>query len=154
MSCQFYYYSVKVIVYFGFLKIFESIMPFIRFGKFVAVLLLPLRSPLGCLIWISNLPHLKENFWLSPQNLVFSKSPQLSRKHHIYPIAQYKNLRVFLSSSLPFTSPSNPSTHLSKCILNSPIPTLLIRPPSPESAPLISYIDFLCRSLLTGLSAV
>lgn len=103
---------------------------FIRWGISVAIICSKAQlSP-----WAPNMdlklsiPKIKLSV-VSPKPTIL----QISKKHHFYPIAQDKNLRVHLDSSLSVPRLSNPSTHLSTCILTSPTPTL--RHPGVHGAP-------------------
>lgn len=126
----------------GFVKFSVSI--FIKFGKFTLIipssLLMPHKMPLRCPMDL-KLTIFKIKLQVFSPNLLFSKSAQLSKKHNIYPIALNIYLKVLLSSSLSFTLPSNPSTHLLKCTL----------PQSLSQLPMITSIhttSLLCRLLV------
>lgn len=135
---------VEVIVYFGFVEFFEPVMSFIRRGTSAAIISSNAAYTAQLSPWAPNM-DLKLSVPKTKFSVVSPKPTmvQLSKKHHIYPIAQDKNLRVLLNSFLPVPRSSNPSTHLSTCILTSPVPTLYH--PGVHSAPL------LWRNLLTGL---
>lgn len=126
-----YYSSSEGIVCFGFVGFFEPVTSFIRWGISVAIICSKAQlSP-----WAPNMdlklsiPKIKLSV-VSPKPTIL----QISKKHHFYPIAQDKNLRARLDSSLPVPRLSNPSTHLSTCILTSPTPTL--RHPGVHGTPL------------------
>ena len=132
-------------------------MSFIRFGKFIPIIPSNIvyalqNSPIVSLMDLKLTISKTKLLFFSPPNLLFSKSPQLSKKHHIHPFAEDKSLREILNSSLSFTPPKY-SVRLWKCFLSSPTLSLSC-PPSPASTPHVSDADSLYRGLLTGLSAV